>query len=166
MDENEFWSLLEGLDPADRTSDLKQRLSDLEPEKIIAFSLAFELAAAKAYDWTLFGALKLIHGGKCSEDLFDSSCYGLVSRGRNIYEKALADPDTIAEWLREGERIEEEDGSYTALKVYEAKTGLEFPVGEYPHMHPTGDESLVEFDEGWPKAFPRLYARFGSVPKV
>ncbi|MBE2203875.1 MAG: DUF4240 domain-containing protein [Chthoniobacterales bacterium] len=166
MDENEFWQLMEGLDPADRNGDLKRRLSSLEPENIVEFGRAFQLAAARAYDWALFGAFKLIHGGTCSEELFDASCFGLVSRGRKAYEDALGNPDTIAEWLKVEDQIEGQDGTDTALEIYEAKTGLEFPVLEYPHMNPTGDEDLVEFDDGWPKAFPRLYARFGAVAKA
>jgi hypothetical protein len=166
MDENEFWQLMEGLDPADRNGDLRRRISDLEPEKIVAFGRAFQLAAARAYDWALFGAFKLIHGGDCSEELFDASCYGLVSRGRKAYEDALDNPDTIAEWLKVGEQIEGEDGTDMAFEIYEAKTGLEFPNWDYPHRHPTGDENLVEFNDGWPEAFPRLYAKFGLATKV
>lgn len=147
----------------DRDGDLKRRLSSLEPEKIVVFARAFELAAARAYDWSLFGAFKLIHGGDCSEELFDASCYGLVSRGRKAYEDALANPDTIAEWLKLGEKIEGPDGTETALAIYKVKTGLELPDWEYPHVNPTGDENLVEFDDGWPKAFPLLYARFGAM---
>jgi len=163
MDENEFWSVVEGLAPENRTGDLKKRLSKLEPEKIVAFGRAFQLMAAKAYDWALFGALRLIHGGDCSEELFDRSCYGLVLRGRKVYESALANPDSIAEWLKEEEQIADDDGTDTALEVYEAITGAEFPTSEYPHMAPTGDENLVEFAETWPKAFPRLHARFGAL---
>jgi len=166
MDENEFWQLMEGLDAANRDGDLRRRLSGLEPEKIVAFGRTFQLAAARAYDWALFGAFKLIHGGECSEELFDASCYGLVLRGRKVYEDALGNPDTIADWLKVGEQIEGQDGTETALEVYEAKTGLEFPDWEYPLMDATGDENLVEFDDGWPKAFPRLYARFGAAAKA
>jgi len=90
----------------------------------------------------------------------------LVSRGRKAYEDALGNPDTIAEWLKVGDQIEGQDGTDTALEIYEAKTGLECPVWDYPRMNPTGDENLVEFNDGWPKAFPRLYARFGAAAKA
>ncbi len=159
MDDNEFWQLMEGLNPADRNGDLRRRLSGLEPEKLVMFGLAFHLAAARAYDWALFGAFKLIYGGECAEERFDASCFGLVSRGRKAYEDALRNPDTIAEWLLVEEQIEGQDGTETAWEIYQAKTGLEFPDLEFPYMAPTGDENLVEFDDGWPKAFRKRHTR-------
>lgn len=57
MDATEFWPLLEGLDRADRGDDLRKRVSNLEPGKIVEFGRAFQLAAAHTYDW---GAVRCV----------------------------------------------------------------------------------------------------------
>lgn len=77
-------------------------------------------------------------------------------RGRSVYESALADPDSIADWLKKRERIEGEDWTDLAFEIYEVKTDMGFPGWEYPLVSPTGDENMVEFPETWPKAFPKL----------
>jgi len=95
MTQDEFWKRLEALPAEDRTEELKQRLEKLAPEELVAYQEHFDRTHEQAYNWELWGAAYLIGGG-CSDDGFIDFRYGLISRGRKVYEAALADPDSLA----------------------------------------------------------------------
>ena len=75
---------------------LRTVVHDLSPEEIISFEVAFHRYLNEAYTWDLWGAAYVIHGG-CSDDGFEYFRRWLVSRGRDVYEAALADPDSLAQ---------------------------------------------------------------------
>ena len=54
------------------------------------------MLGAEAHDWNLWGAAYLMKGG-CSDDAFDYFRGWLVAQGRRTWERALRDPDTLAE---------------------------------------------------------------------
>src|ERR1700731_1618466 len=61
-----------------------------------SFEAAFRRYLNMAYTWDLWGAASVIHGG-CSDDGFEYFRRWLVLRGRDVYEDALADPDSLAQ---------------------------------------------------------------------
>jgi Protein of unknown function (DUF4240) len=57
---------------------------------------AFSRYRREAYSWDLWGAAYVVNGGG-SDDGFEYFCCWLVSRGREVYESALADSDGLAQ---------------------------------------------------------------------
>ena len=60
--------------------------------------------------------------GGCFDDGFRYFCPWLISEGRETFERALADPESLAELPRQ-EYFELESFAYVALKVFEDKGG-------------------------------------------
>src|SRR5215471_6613952 len=126
---DEFWNLLESLPPEGAEDALRERLEVLEPAKIVMFQEHFDAQHARAYTWLLWGAAYIIDGG-CSDDGFIDFRYGLISRGRKIFERALADPDSLVDVASEDADkgfIPNEMFGYVASEVYEEKAGCGLP---------------------------------------
>ena len=114
----------------------------------------------------------MIHGGS-SDDGFEYFRRWLVSRGREAYEAALADADSLAELPLKPtgpDNIWEfEEVYYVALEVFKAKGG-KGDVRDYSEPEaglggpgPTG----VPFEEDvkhLSKRYPKLWKRFGKKP--
>ena len=101
MPADKFWQIIDRAAKSDRDPDahvtaLRMALHDLSLEEIISFEAAFRRYLNEAYTWDLWAAAYLIHGG-CSDDGFEYFRRWLVSRGRDVYEAALADPDSLAQ---------------------------------------------------------------------
>ena len=106
MDRDEFWTIVgparEGVDTrtaegAEQVAErVGQRLAELGRETAVAFDLRYAALGAESYDWNLWGAAYLMKGG-CSDDAFDYFRGWLVTQGRSTWERALRDPDTLAE---------------------------------------------------------------------
>ena len=74
-----------------------------------------------AYCWSLWGAAYVINGG-CSDDPFVDFRASLISRGRQVFERALSDPDSLADedfdgsdWFNEGYQYAVADGVRSAV---------------------------------------------------
>ncbi|QJW35028.1 DUF4240 domain-containing protein [Cellulosimicrobium protaetiae] len=110
MDRETFWEIVEaardraGTGADDRGPDddpLPAVLTDLLVERLTADEmLAFVDVAGDlahdAYAWPVWGAAYLVEGG-CSDDGFMDFRDGLVLAGRATFERALADPDSLAD---------------------------------------------------------------------
>ena len=94
MDVDRFWELNEGLTPDLADKELRDRLSKLDPSEIASYQKHFHLAFASAYQWNLWAAAYIIDGG-CSDDSFMDFRYGLISRGRSVFEAAIDNPETL-----------------------------------------------------------------------
>jgi hypothetical protein len=165
MTSAEFWKLLEGLPPEGAEEALRERLEALEPARIVEFQAHFDSQHARAYTWLLWGAAYIIDGG-CSDDGFIDFRYGLISRGRKIFEAALADPDSLVEVASEdddGGFIPNETFGYVASEVYEEKTGNGIPLSKNAEpKEPTGEEWDFDDEELCAKKLPRLWAKFAG----
>ncbi|WP_432989074.1 DUF4240 domain-containing protein [Dactylosporangium sp. CA-233914] len=107
MDRDEFWAIVgrarEGVDDT-RTGEgaeevagrIGDRLTELGGEAAVAFGLRYDALEVESYDSTLWGAAYLMRGG-CSDDAFDYFRGWLVAQGRSTWERAVRDPDTLAE---------------------------------------------------------------------
>ncbi|MFE9232625.1 DUF4240 domain-containing protein [Cellulosimicrobium funkei] len=110
MDRETFWGIVEtareraGAGAYDRGAEddpLPGTLTDLLVERLTADEmLAFVDVAGDvandAYAWPVWGAAYLVEGG-CSDDGFRDFRDGLVLAGRAVFERTLADPDTLAD---------------------------------------------------------------------
>jgi len=131
--------------------------------------VAFRRYLNEAYTWDLWGAAYLINGG-CSDDGFEYFRRWLVSRGRDIYAAALANPDSLAN-LDSGSRSfwEFEKIYYVAVAVFKEKGG-EGDVRDHSEPEagmggpgPTG-EPFTEDEEQFARRYPKLWQRFGTQP--
>lgn len=162
MSINHFWSLVEGLPPESAEQALEERLKRLSPEELIAFDRHFTELFFRAYDWQLWNAAYIIAGG-CSNDSFMDFRYGLISRGRAVFEAALKDPDTLASIVKKGEDLRNEAFASVAFKVYKRKTGTEMPDPDIRHPgEPSGEDWDPDNEELCARHLPKLWAKFGA----
>ena len=110
MDRETFWEIVDaardraGAGADDRGAEddpLPDVLTDLlverlSPDEILAFADVAGAVARDAYAWPLWGAAYLVEGG-CSDDGFMDFRDGLVLAGRSTFERAVADPDSLAD---------------------------------------------------------------------
>jgi hypothetical protein len=169
MNRDAFWKIIEtsvklSKGDVDAQIDiLEDEARKLSVDEVINFSRHFDDLWIEAYRWDLWGAAYLIGGG-CSDDGFMDFRAWLVSRGREVYEAALKNPESLANVLGEDEEGQIEGFQYVASKVWAEKTGgdpIDFPDNGSlrPPNDPVG-ESWTEDD--LPRLFPKLWKKFGS----
>lgn len=105
---NEFWALVEraredvlregGDWPSGSVigSAVAVRLAQLPVERIVAFYRCYERVAARAHQWGLCAAAYVIWG-YISDDSFSDFKAGLIGLGREVFERAVADADALAD---------------------------------------------------------------------
>ncbi|MEW2071223.1 DUF4240 domain-containing protein [Streptomyces sp. NPDC007346] len=71
-------------------------LAALEPEAIVDFAVTAGEVTDSAYRWPLWNAAYLIEGG-CGDDGFMDFRDGLALLGREVFTRAVADPDSLAD---------------------------------------------------------------------
>ena len=114
MEESKFWEII------DRVSDkahgemenkcqlIKSEIVALPKAEAVEFYQIFGKMMTQAYTWPLWGAAYVINGG-CSDDTFSDFRSSLISRGQKAYQRAILDPDSLADedfdedaWFYEG----------------------------------------------------------------
>lgn len=114
MDKGAFWQIVQETHDATagdmdaKCNAIRARLLSLSATDVLASCEHFDRAMDRAYDWRIWGAAFVIHGG-CSDDTFSDFRASLISRGRQSFELALSDPDALADgaidddaWFYEG----------------------------------------------------------------
>lgn len=157
-----LWAIIErvkrisGGDLRDACQAFELQLDALDDGALTGTVQEFDAAMNRAYDYDLWGAAYLIHGG-CSDDTFWDFRTGLIALGKEIFEKALADPDSLADVEDVENRTLFEGFQYIPSRVMERR-GLPRLPGGHMRQPPTGenwnDEKELE------RRFPRLAARF------
>jgi Protein of unknown function (DUF4240) len=160
MDESRFWELVQRAHDA-ASDDMDQKckalmaeIGSLSSNEASDFAILFDTMMARAYCYELWGAAYVIHGG-CGDDTFNDFRSALISRGRSCFERAIADPDSLADepfdataWFYEGYQ-------YAVTAAVKAVAGLR-PGRRHPDR-PSGQD----WDEDdLRELFPRLSARF------
>lgn len=101
MNEQQFWNVihsadLAGLrDPEDWAERLESTLTKLPPDEIVEWNHIFDQLAKDAYTIDLIAACCLINGGAGADGFYYFRCW-LIGMGREVYEAALANPDSLA----------------------------------------------------------------------
>ena len=170
-----FWKVIDSTtalesQPDKQLAALHAALSKLPLEQIERYESSFDSEMKRSLSWDLWGAAYVVHGG-ASDDSFEYFRCWLISKGKRVFEKVLADPDSLADILAPDVRgaLEFEDFAYVARKTWgekSGKPGKEMPNAAwmlYPDLQPTG----IPFDENpasLAKRYPKLWKRFGSRP--
>ncbi|GAA4956114.1 hypothetical protein HD597_001661 [Nonomuraea thailandensis] len=173
MDTTRYWQLVEDSragagDEWEVAARLTDRLSALPPAEIIAAAQAFWDLMAGSYRAPLWGAAYMINGG-CSDDAFEYFRGWLITQGREVFERVVADPDSLADLPAVQEaaagRLEKdcEEMLGAAYSAYEKATGERLPQGSYTIRYPDLDpEWSFDFEEGdeLDRRLPRLAALY------
>lgn len=165
MDKELFWKIIETSksksqgDYEKQQEELKKLLLQLTPDEIIEFDNRFQSLKGQIYDWDFWAAAYIIRGG-CSDDCFSDFRGWLIGQGKEIFEKAIEDIETLSE-LDDTNDGDWEGLSYVPLEAYELKTGKPMPGGLSHDFELSGkrweeDKRILEL------RYPKLMAKFGD----
>lgn len=169
---DDFWDVIDHsaqfeADMDVQMMDLRASLSRLSPKQIADFERHFDETMKASYSWDLWGAAYIANGG-ASDDGFEYFRCWLISKGRRVFEAVSADPDSLANWIADGETgdFEFEEFAYIARDAWAAKTGKDWnamPVvaNMIYDVEPKGSAFSEDATE-LARRYPRLWARFGS----
>lgn len=160
VDEAGFWAIVEQARTSsngdmDRLCErLKRTLAKLPKGDALAFRRHFDEKMNGAYSHELWGAAYVIHGG-CSDDAFADFRSSLISRGRVAFERAIADPDALAD-----ETFDEDAWFYESV-AYAVSEGVEAAVKERVMIQALSDPTGTAWEEeDLGDLYPRLTAKF------
>ena len=103
-------------------------------------------------------------GSVVSDDAFTYFLEWLVSQGQTVFENAIANPESLADVVEEGDACDFEGFGYIAARIWEEITGQ-----SSEHMPTQGaTEALAPNGPAWKddddlkQRFPRLWAKFSN----
>ncbi|MFJ6566137.1 DUF4240 domain-containing protein [Streptomyces sp. NPDC091292] len=184
MDTETFWQLIEdaraaesaaptsgsGMDESRAVAERAAALLATRPaEEIQGAQQTFWNLMAASYGIRLWGAAYTINGG-CSDDGFDYFRGWLIAQGREVFERAVADPDTLADSpavrtaARTWDELECEAVLGIAWDAHRQATGEELPACwsvRYPDLD---DAAAFDFDdkEAVARHLPKLAALYAG----
>lgn len=159
LDEDKFWNIintskLQSENQEQQEELIRKKLSELPLNDIAGFHLMLDKLLFDTYTSHLWCAAYIIKGG-CSDDSFDYFRYWLIAQGREIFEKAIRNPDSLVDILDDTEEYDFETLGYIANDVFETKTQKDVydyidydnfttQPGNYPEMEFDWDEDNPE----------------------
>ncbi|MFE2728464.1 DUF4240 domain-containing protein [Kitasatospora sp. NPDC059327] len=172
MDTQQFWKLIEEArsqvpapDNGDAVAEQATALLALRPvQEIVAAQQILWSLMADSYRAPLWGAAYVINGG-CSDDGFDDFRGWLITQGRETFERAIADPDALADlpavraFAADGIDIECEEALGMAWNAHRIATGEEIPNDSFTNRYPELDPEWgfdFEDDDELSRRLPRL----------
>ena len=170
MDVTEFWKLIDKTRAAAhgnakyQSALLTEELAKLPAEEIISFERIFDELKDKAYIGNLWDAATVIMQA-CSDDGFQEFREWLVGRGREVYESAIRDPETLVDVLEVHEQIFPTLLG-PAMDAYEKVTGKDMPPMSRSRMQLQGRPTInINAEENelltaLSIRFPKLTAKF------
>jgi hypothetical protein len=160
MNIEEFWKIIEkGKNSEEPEEIISEELKKLPANEIISYQEHFDTFFVQAYQWQLWGAAYIIGGG-CSDDGFTDFRYGLISKGKDIFENALKDPESLAS-LGDEIEIDNEMFGYVAQEIYEEMNGSDLPRSEIDFSRePVGEEWDFDDEQENIKHLPKLTKLF------
>lgn len=174
MRTDEFWSLVDrargGEDPAAVVEAMVAQLAARPAPEIVGFHRHLRRVLDASYREDVWGAAYLINGG-CSDDGFDAFRGWLMTQGRTVFARAVAEPDSLADLsgVRRAARTGEELGVERILTVAEEAhrrlTGAELPEDRDGATRPdVGDFWDFDDEDEARRRLPRLSALFLAPP--
>ena len=176
MDEEQFWAIVQtavdeaGDDEEAYLDVVKRELSKLSLKEMIGFRLRTDKLLYDSYTSEMWCAGYLMNGG-CSDDGFEYFRLWVISRGRKVYEAAMANPDNLIDYIdddAEMDFFEFELFWYVALEAFEEAVDAELydyiddenfktREGNYPNFEFNWEE---DEPESMQKLCPRLFEKF------
>ena len=176
MDEEQFWAIVQtAVDEAGDDEDeylevVKRELSKLSLKEMIGFRLRTDKLLYDSYTSEMWCAGYLMNGG-CSDDGFEYFRLWVISRGRKVYEAAMANPDNLIDYIDDDDEMdffEFESFWYVALEAFEEAVDADLYdyidcdnfktcEGNYPNFEFNWEE---DEPESMQKLCPRLFEKF------
>jgi hypothetical protein len=166
MDIEFFWNLIEKTfetskgNLSTQVELLTESLAQSSVDDIADYKIILENLVDNAYDASLWDAAIIINCG-CSDDGFTDFRAWLIAHGKEIYEKALVEPEILVDLIKMDEWASDELFLYVAEYAYERKTGQELPDHIYRKESPELRDAFWP-EESRNKRFPKLAAKFGD----
>ena len=166
MDEAVFWALLEEAragaeDAADPIQRLTDQLAGLKAGEISKFNKILHTKVGEAYRHDLWAVAYIIRGG-CGDDAFEYFRAWLVLQGKEAFERALANPEAVADLVEKGIDPQAEELLYAPQEAYQDVKGEDLPESAYPKAAKL--QGMAWKDEDLPSQYPRLCEKYGFGP--
>lgn len=155
MNEDRFWELLAASKGSD--SRLNTLLKKESTANIVAFAKIFERKHSDLNRWDIWGAGYVIAGGM-SDDCFHYFKSWILGKGKECYDTALANPDSLAKFVDDPDECDNEALEYVMVELLEQR-GEEDPRSIDLDSTPSGtpwEEDDLE------KLFPQLWKQYGE----
>jgi hypothetical protein len=164
--EDGFWDIVEdcraGSDGsfAEQVRLQRERLLALPLDELLSFNEHWEAANDKAYAWAIWDAAYLLCNG-CGDDSFMDFRAWLVGQGRAVFERVIADPDSLADLAHLKDDADGGDAERfggLVIAVHQEMTGdWRLPrAGSAALEGPFGESANVEDEQLARSRFPRL----------
>ncbi|OLS41112.1 DUF4240 domain-containing protein [Bacillus sp. MRMR6] len=181
MNEELFWELLELCKQNENSFDeqqqwLVEQLTKKTIKDLVVFDFIFSQQFRKSFTSDLWAA-SFIATGVSTDECFDGFRAWMITLGKEAYEAAIKDPETLLPYLEElreqGEQPQQEEILDVASLAYEEKTGLDEDAfynlyNQYVHdlyLDPVLQFDWNEFDhESLKRKFPKLWDVYGEKP--
>lgn len=173
MDDPTFWQMIDesralcdGDDAVARAESQAEHLVALLKKRsdyeIEGFERRFTELMNASFTWELWGAGVIINGG-CDEDGFEFFRAWIIGQGRQVYEQALADPQSLLALVKaepdpKDVLFEAEPLIFAAGEAYIARTSEDIDVAM--PMRAAEPKGRAWDDEELPRRFPALWAHF------
>ena len=175
LDEDTFWRIIDNSLRSTRDQDEQERhlifeIGKLTPKEMIGFRLRTDYLLYHTYTSEMWCAGYIMNGG-CSDDGFEYFRCWVISRGKDTFKNAQANPDHLINEVVEGtESYEFESFWYVALEAFNRKTGKDLYDYIDNENFKTREGSYPQFEFSWreedpesmKKICPKLYAKFNE----
>lgn len=169
MTRDEFWQLVElSRTQNDQYTWLEEQLRTAGKDAVISFEDNLRRAMLDACNFPILAANFVIQS-YVSDDVFEDFRAWLVSQGRERFEAALQNPDSIADWL-ERAAVDDIDGEPLHMLAYSILDGS----GDVDELFDRVDVPRdVDFEMPWPegkadyrKLYPHLVDKFWNQQRI
>lgn len=160
LDEAIFWEIIDKSlqntnNQQDQGTFLINEIGKLTPKEIIGFRLRTDKLLYDTYNSKMWCAGYIMNGG-CSDDGFEYFRNWVISRGKDVYYKAKANPDTLISQKDKGEdEIFDFEGFwYIALEAFNKKIGKDlYDYIDYDNFK-TSEGNYPQFEFDWEEENP------------
>jgi hypothetical protein len=171
MDIDEFWKLIDITRQAadgdvSKQADLLVEILVKRPlDQILAYGAIMDDLIDNAYDAALWDAADIIGCG-CSDDGFWEFRGWLIAHGKQVYENAINDPESLLNLIDVDKDAKDGYLHNVSWTAYEQKTGQSMLLNDKRDRPPRPELK----GEHWPEEdrnarFPKLAAKFGDCEK-
>ncbi|GGM16130.1 MULTISPECIES: DUF4240 domain-containing protein [Micromonospora] len=176
MRTDDFWQLIDraraggGGEPGAVAARAVALLAERDPQEIVGYAHHQARVLAASHRVDLWGAAYLIYGGISADD-FHRFRGWLMTQGRQVFARAVADPDSLAELPQvravavSGAELSGGELLAVPWEAYRKATATELPADREPPPVPDLND-LWDFDDEDEarRRLPRLAALFAEPP--
>ncbi|WPR70776.1 DUF4240 domain-containing protein [Flavobacterium sp. NG2] len=169
LDEDLYWtiianSLKDNLPQEDREIILANEVEKLSPKEIIGFRLRTDKLLYDTYTSNLWCAAFLMNDGTTDASSFDYFRCWLISQGKETFYKAVANPDSLVNLLKEGQTTYEFEGFwFVAMNAFLNKTNHEIYAYIDYDTFVTNDENYPLINFTWSVDEPKTMEKICPI---